>query len=214
MIIGALIPDRGDRPQLLELCKYMLSRQTRKPDFIQLVNYKPKGPEYDLTARVRLGVDILKRKGCSCIFIIENDDYYSPEYIDKMSAAWLSNGSPDLLGISSTYYYHIKRAEYTILRHSGRSSLFCTVISAKADIPYPTDNTIFLDLHLWAKMKGIAIDFKYPIAIGIKHGIGLTGGSGHNKMQYKFKDTSGDFLGAVVREERIISEYQAIAEAL
>ena len=79
MVVGVIIPDRGDRPQFLKHLFFMLDRQTVKPDFIELVNYKAISKAPDLTPRIRFGFDSLKKKGCDVVLIMENDDFY-PRY--------------------------------------------------------------------------------------------------------------------------------------
>ena len=202
MKVGVIIPDRGDRPELLNHCLQMMRNQTRKPDVIEVVNYKSKSEDYDLTQRVRNGFDKLKKE-CDCVLIVENDDWYSCDYINIMINAWDDMARPDLLGTAYTYYYHVFKQVYRKIEHPRRASLMNTLINCTANIEWCADNDVFLDLHLWKGLAGITITPTIPISIGIKHGIGLCGGSGHNDMRYENKDINYKFLSEIVDEDSL-----------
>lgn len=181
--VGVLIPDRNDRPQFLQHLFKMLDGQTMQGFQIELVNFKSTSNAPDLTKRVRLGFQKLKTDGCDCVLIMENDDYYAPNYIETMINKWLEVGKPELLGTDYTYCYHIFKGKYRLLKHPNRSSLMNTLINCKINPEWCEDIEVYLDLHLWKKHKGVAFSPLQPIAIGIKHGIGKCGGNGHFTMQ-------------------------------
>ena len=200
MKVGVIIPDRNDRPKFLEHCLKMLSKQTMQPTFIEDVNFVNPTNNFDLTQRVRIGFDRLKNI-CDCVLIIENDDYYSENYIETMVNKWIELGKPELLGTDYTYYYHIFKKQYRKLIHKGRASLMNTLINTKLNVNWCDNNDIFLDLHLWNKHKGLTFTPEVPIAVGIKHGIGLCGGSGHNRMVLTENDESLEVLKSLVDKE-------------
>lgn len=201
MKVGVIIPDRGDRPELLSHCLKMIESQTRKADLIYTIDFKPTSKAPDLTKRVRLGFEWAKNEGCDCVLIMENDDYYSENYIETMVDEWIKAGRPELFGTAYTYYYHIFKRQYNKIDHPKRASLMNTLISCKADISFPKDDYVFLDLVLWRQMQGVTFKPRQPISIGIKHGIGLCGGVGHDKMQYKNDDFDLEFLNLHVDEQ-------------
>jgi hypothetical protein len=194
--IGVLIPDRNDRPQFLEHLFKMLEGQTMQPNFIELVNFPATSEAPDLTKRVRIGFETLKAKGCDCVLIMENDDWYSCHYIERMVNGWLNFNRPDLFGIDYTYYYHIFKNQYRLLKHPNRASLMNTLISCAITPNWCNDSEVYLDLHLWKKHKGTTFTPSQtkPIAIGIKHGIGKCGGNGHEGMIYNYNDNYLDIL--------------------
>lgn len=200
MKIGVIIPDRRDRHKFLEHCKFMLSKQTMQPTFIDVINFDNPTNNFDLTLRVRLGFNRLKNN-CDCVLIIENDDYYSDNYIETMVNKWVELGKPDLLGTDYTYYYHIFKKQYRKLVHKGRASLMNTLINSRLNVNWCDDDYIFLDLHLWKKHKGLTFTPEVPISVGIKHGIGLCGGSGHNRMILTENDNRMEFLELLVDKE-------------
>lgn len=202
MKIGVLIPDRNDRPQFLRHCLRMIGRQSLKPDFVFVVNYEPTSEEFDLTQRVRKGFEILKNKGSDVILIMENDDYYRETYIETMVREFISAGEPFIFGTDFTIYYHVKKREFRKLVHSGRASLMNTLLRIDAPIIWPSDSEIYLDLFLWSQINGKTFTPKENISLGIKHGVGLCGGSGHNGMRFDNQDFNFKFLKSVVDEER------------
>lgn len=201
MKVGVIIPDRRDRPELLDHCIKMIKTQTRKADIVNVINFVPTSNVPDLTKRVRLGFEWAKENGCDCVLIMENDDYYSENYIESMVKGWIENDKPEIFGTDYTYYYHIFKRKFNKLVHPNRASLMNTLISCDALIKFPNDSEVYLDMVLWEQLKGKTFTPKEPIAIGIKHGIGLCGGNGHDKMVYKNEDFSLDFLNRHVDEE-------------
>lgn len=200
--IGVIIPDRNDRPEFLNHCLEMINGQTLQPDFIELVNYEHISTIPDLTPRIRKGFDSLKNK-CDVVLIMENDDYYAPDYIETMIKLWIENGKPEIFGTHYTIYYHIGKREFRILEHDGRASLMNTLIRTDAKISYPEDHEVYLDIHLWKHLKGISVDPCKVISIGIKHGVGLCGGNGHNGMKFNIIDYRLNFLSAHVQEKQL-----------
>lgn len=201
MRIGVLIPDRNDRNDFLNHCLFMMRNQTVKPDIIEVVNFET-NLKTDLTLRYKVGIKALKEKGADVIFFIENDDWYSKKYIETMLTKWIENGKPLLFGINNTVYYHIFRRTYKEMKHPNRASMMSTMISSELEIHYPNDSEVFLDLYLWNNYKGISATFEDTICLGIKHGIGVCGGNGHNdnfhynnidsNLSYLFKKVDSD----------------------
>lgn len=193
MKIGVIIPDRNDRPRMLENCLRMIKAQTVQPDIIELVNDNPltfdadgyhcpsKPGVPDITWRYRTGYDRLRNKGVDVIFLIENDDWYATTYIETMLAEWNDAGRPQLFGTDYTIYYHIKLFYYFIFRHQIRSSAMSTMIKADLDFPWCPDHEVYTDMHLWTKtvLNKKVFHPKKTICAGIKHGEGFCGGRMH-----------------------------------
>lgn len=164
--------------------------QTMQPDSWIVVDHNLP-LQYDLTARIKHGCELAIADGADLILIMEDDDWYAPEFIETMATEWHQAGRPDIIGINSTRYYHIKSQAYVILNHPERASLMSTGVSSKAmqQFNWPDDDFIFLDIPLWHHLKGHL--FSAELSVGIKHGVGRTGGVGHKHdwVQYsKDKD--------------------------
>ena len=186
MQIGVVVPTRGNRPELLQRCEFYLSRQTLQPDKILFVNYPPVRQPYDLTDRYKQGLTDLKGK-VDYIFCIEDDDWYSEFYIEKMKNMIISQPDFPLYGLGVTWYYHIQSGGMMCQKHDGRAAAFCTVV--KSDIVNKIDwdkmHPLWFDISIWKQFTGLAPVIDKPIAIGIKHGVGPCGGAGHTKWLYE-----------------------------
>ena len=201
MKIGIIIPDRNDRPELLKNCIRMIRSQVFYTDHnihIKIVGFQPTTNEVDITKRYRIGYDYFRNRNFDCILFIENDDFYSPYYIETMVNEWVFQGKPKLLGTNYTYYYHLGLRKYLKMRHDRRASAMNTLIVPDLDINWCPDSEPYTDLFLWRHIQGITFKPKEIISIGIKHGTGLCGGNSHTNYldRYRFEDPNFEFLHA------------------
>lgn len=196
MKTGILIPTRGDRPRFLEFAKLQLKRQTRQPDEILIFDAPPQSDRPDITWRYRNGCRMLAERGVDVMLFWEDDDWYSPRYIENMVGAWEQNGRPDIFGLSGTIYYNIFTRKWAQFGHPGRASMMSTMMTARAleGLKWCADDYSFVDIHLWKTIKSRRdIDVAVPWCIGIKHGIGLCGGGGHVNNWPSFKNFDPQF---------------------
>lgn len=182
MSFCAITPTRGDRPQFLDFCKHQVSRMAVKPDEHIIVDYKPESVKVDLTQRIRVGIELALKNGHEYAFILEDDDWYNPAYLEQMIKAMKSGA--EFIGHQTTTYYNIFTHQYQSWDHAGRASLFMTgfKLSALDNFKWPVDETVFFDIILWSHAQKEKLKIHYtdkPLALGIKHGIGRTGGKGH-----------------------------------
>jgi hypothetical protein len=198
MKIGIIIPDRGDRPAMLENCLRMMKNQTLQPYIVCLMEYPPESDQCDITQRYRRGYNHLCGKGLDLIALIENDDWYATDYLEQMVNKWLEHGSPDLFGTNYTIYYHLALDKYFTFKHDQRSSAMSTFIRPDLDITWPKDHDPYTDQWLWIGKSGIssrmAIKPDKVICIGMKHGLGKTGGDYHTSSLKRYIIDGGDFL--------------------
>lgn len=193
--VAVLIPDKGDRPTLLQNCLRMIGNQTRQPDKILVFRETSPYEGVDITWRYRNGYNRLK--GYDVVLFMENDDYYRPEYIEEMLAEWDRQGRPDMLGTSSTIYYHVGIRRYFVMKHRERASMMNTLIKGGLEIKWPQDQEPFTDMWLWMKpelnkFSRVVFTPQKTLSIGIKHGIGLCGGSNHKTRMHRYVFEDGD----------------------
>lgn len=185
MKIGLVIPTRGDRPDFIKVCKSLIHRQTVQPDEIVFVNFEGKPGVKDITLRYKRGLDELTKRGCDLAFLWEDDDWYSPVYIEWMIEEWKKANKPRLFGVGETFYYHLGQKKRLYMKHFERASAFNTMLRLPVQMEsWPPDNYSFIDLHFWKNINGQTVrfvDLNKPFSIGIKHGVGMTGGGGHNR---------------------------------
>lgn len=196
------------RSKFLERLKYYISRQSHQPDaFIIVDDYT--GLDRDLTKRIKIGIDRALESGCNLALIMEDDDWYHPDYIKIMIQIWIEQGKPDLIGQGYTDYYHIKVQKYVRLNHPGRASLMATLINLEKiyNMRFPADDYVFLDIMLWKQLRGKTFIPAKPIAVGIKHGVGITGGRGHDKNWNMYKpDQNFEMLKTLIGQDSVFYE--------
>lgn len=189
MKIALLIPDRGDRPKFLQNCMRMMAAQTLQPSEICLVNHAPKSNAIDITERYRIGYDRLRGRGFDLIALIENDDWYAPNYLETMANKWCELGHPNIIGTDYTIYYNLNVKGIHRINHSHRSSAFSTCLIPDMEIKWPHDSEPYTDFRLWETIPGKLFRPTQHICVGIKHGHGLCGGHYHTtKLQRYIPD--------------------------
>jgi hypothetical protein len=208
MRIAVVIPNRPGRERFYKHCLYLLSNQTVKPDFIIDVNdespstftytdaygnQKTIPNKCDITWRYRLGYERASALSVDCVLLMENDDWYAPNYIETMVNKWIELGKPDLLGHDYTIYYHIGVFGYVTMNHKLRSSAMNTLIKPGLTFKWPLDHDPYTDLWLWQKsrLQGKIFTPSKTICLGIKHGDGLTGGRRHIDRIDKYERDAG-----------------------
>lgn len=178
MKLAIVTPTRGDRPNFLAHWHYLVSKQTRQPDIIELVNEPTSSTAVDLVKRFRLGTDRAAAKGAEAVVFMEDDDWYSPTYLEEFERILNSTKCP-VIGSDLTTYYHILAGKYRVMAHPGRASMMYTAVRPEGikEFPWPPPDGWQLDIKLWrwAAETGRGLTFRpSPLqAIGIKHGEGL-----------------------------------------
>ena len=207
MRIGIIIPDRNDRPLFLKNCMRLIKSQTLQPEIIELVNYEPESESVDITQRYRRGYDNLRNKGLDVIALMENDEWYSHDYLKTMVNEWVNNGKPDIFGTNYTIYYHIKLFAYFTMHHLTRSSAMSTLIKPDLNFKWCVDDQPYTDLHLWSVLKGVTFKPNKTICLGIKHGVGKCGGMAHVDKLHRYQnelsvnDSNKTFLRDIMDSE-------------
>ncbi len=190
MKFATITPTRGDRPEFLQQCRKLISKQTLQPTDIIFMDYKPESKKRDLTQRYRRGIEEATRRGCECAVFWEDDDYYHPLYLNWLINEWKKANKPVYFGVGETYYYHLGAKARLRMKHPNRTSAFCTLVKLPFRGDWPADHDPYLDMHLHKTGNVKTVEFRDIYAIGIKHGIGMIGGGGHSP---RFKwDMMGD----------------------
>ena len=218
MKIGVVIPTIAGREHFLARCKYYLSNQYLQPDHIEIVEYDKKIEGPDTTYRYVDGfTSAFKKHGCDVVLCIEDDDYYSPDYILSMIIAWQHAGEPDLLGIDYSFYYHIVEKRYSKFLHPNRSSMMAMLVSKNilTVLPNIDKDDQYLDLQLWNMSHKIltraTISPIKAICIGIKHGFGQVAGGGHQSYwpRYKHFDPTYKWLDMQMGQDSVFYKMMA-----
>lgn len=187
--LGIIIPTRGnERPRFLENCMRQIKAQTLQPTGVLILNGEPESNAKDITKRYKQGYNHYNGKGYDLLALWEDDEFYAPDYLETMVATWRAAGEPELFGTTYTIYYNIRLFAHFTRHHHQMSSAMSTLIKPDMDFTWCPDSEPFTDVHLWSSAKHkdtgklltrALYTPDHHICIGMKHGVGLTGGNSH-----------------------------------
>lgn len=202
----ALITPTGGRPIQFELCTKWMQNQTYKGKVLWIIvdDCSPvtsdQVPDRDNWTIVKIhptlvwslgqntqarniaaGIKVLKDfKDIEAIFIIEDDDYYRPIYLNRMMANF-SNYS--LIGERNTIYYNVLYRRYVTNPNTQHASLFQTAF--KPELLSLFEECLpnkFIDSVIWQRATNKYLFYENDLAVGIKGLPGREGiGAGHIK---------------------------------
>jgi hypothetical protein len=144
-------------------------------------------------------------KKIEAIFIIEDDDYYRPIYLQEMVKRM---GTYDIIGEANTIYYNVRFRKHLSMQNYQHSSLFQTAISERAvhvlknacNRP-PTGDSFFIDINIWREIQNKLLFNGGSWGVGIKGIAGRFGlGSGHDD-KWGHLDPELDYLRALIGED-------------
>jgi len=168
-MITAITPT-GDRPLAMSLCERWMTNQTVKPDQwivvddgktpivpsvpMEYVRREPCAgdPKHTLAINLLQAIPLIKGDK---ILIIEDDEYYAPNYIEEMAKHL--DGSK-IAGITQNRYYHLPTGGYYMMHNKGHASLAQTAFTS-AFIPTfrgaveASMFVDFLDIRMWRMAK-------------------------------------------------------------
>ena len=199
MKIGAVIPTLYNRGELLDFTYDRMVRQTLPLSYIEII--PSDGQEVDITKKYVKGLDKLFDKGCDLVFLIEDDDYYPLDYVERMSEEWLAQRKPSIMGLSKTIYYHVVANKYHIFDNISHCAAFTTLVSKEAKyFGLCKDNYPYYDVRLWQNNLGVFTTLDNN-PIGIKHGIGKTGGNMHDPSRMRLDDNDLTIFNKIFDED-------------
>jgi len=205
--VGVVIPTRGDRPEFLKNSLRLLSNQTLLPNEIIQIDFEPTSDACDITFRYRMGYEYFRKKDCDVIALWEDDDWYAPDYLETMVSEWIKAGKPDLFGTTYTIYYNLRVFGYFPMYHHQRSSAMSTLIKSNLVFDWCADSEPYTDVWLYQHLNYKLFTPEKHICLGIKHGIGKTGGKSHVDRLDRYKTNTGkldvdkSFLKSIVDKE-------------
>jgi hypothetical protein len=224
-----LITPTGARPNQFSLCANWMKNQTYTGDVIWLIvddayprstdrvneGFKDKwtivkiyptpvwSGQNTQTRNIKAGIDTLlssfDRKDIEAIFIIEDDDYYRPAYLERMMHL---KGNYDIWGEVNTIYYNVFYRKYAANNNNAHVSLFQTAITVEGISGLESSyNQKFIDCVLWTKIRNKYLFFDNFLAVGMKGMPGRGGiGAGHSKMFSMLPDPGMLYLKNLIGE--------------
>lgn len=214
-----LITCTGMRPQAFSFCEKMIARQTYKGPLQWIIvddgttPIKPthggheyyKGPriwEPGLnTHRFNMELALSKVKG-EYTFIIEDDDYYSPNFIQAYVD--ILKHIP-IVGEGNARYYHVEIPGHKQLANPNHSALSQTAFRTKEVLPLLTravnSGELYFDMVLWAEIRAQGIARALLSNSGLSFGMkGLPGRPGITPSHREKKDYMYDSGHATLKK--------------
>ena len=213
-MITAITPT-GDRPLAISLLKRWVNNQARKPDQWVVVDDgkkpiaahegityvrrepKPNDPRFTLSENLRAALPHIRG---DIILILEDDEYYAPNYIAEVAKRFRPDR--EVVGPGRSRYYHLPSGGYMVIGNMGHASLAQTAFR-KSFVPtlklILKPGKLYIDFAVWQYAKRrksghVFYDAK-PIYVGIKGLPGRTGiGRGHDRKIYRKFDTGRSVL--------------------
>lgn len=204
-----LITPTGGRPEAFALCEKWIANQTYKEPFEWIVidDVYPTTPitmgqralrpmPYWEPGQNTQHRNLALASGLAegdTIFVIEDDDYYAPNYIESM-LAFLEISNAQMVGEAGARYYNLKERCYQRLQNSWHASLSQTVFKREALATFNdaiSSGEKFIDIELWKRMQdnNIKVALRMTVDSGFVVGIkGMPGregiGTGHKPEGY------------------------------
>jgi hypothetical protein len=201
----------GDRHATFKFCEMWMSRQTKQPDqwiivddgktptevcyksdkLVQYVRREPKvdDPPHTLGLNLRTA---LPRVLWDKIIFIEDDDYYRPDFVEKMDK-WLDKSN--ICGQPNAIYYNIQYRWWHQHSNTSHASLCQTGIRKdliRFLLPLCEQNLRYVDIDLWRIAQGRHyLDVGDRLCVGLKGLPGRGGiGTGHETQSANDPDYS------------------------
>jgi hypothetical protein len=166
---------------------------------------------------IKAGIDTLlanyQPADIEAIFIIEDDDYYRPVYLERMMARFANY---KVLGEMNTVYYNVFYRTYFINRNTSHVSLFQLAFRPEMIELFASnygqrfiDFKFFEQLHaqLYVHRGEVGLFNEGNLAIGMKGMPGRAGiGAGHGRLLNMIQDSRMIFLINQIQENAKIYE--------
>lgn len=217
-----LITPTGGRPKQFDLCQKWMFNQTYKgkvlwiivddclpvtteikyafPDNWACVKKYPspiwKRGDNTQGRNLKVGIDIVKtfpKEHIEAIFIIEDDDYYSAEYLEKMVEKLKGF---TVAGETTTIYYHTRLKKYLVSKNNEFTSLFQTAFTPEVIPEFEKCyGEKYIDIKFFRQIENKNLFLQENLAIGMKGLPGRTGiGMGHREYGHSYKHDDKDLV--------------------
>ena len=125
--------------------------------------------------------ELEKMQGVEAVLIIEDDDYYRPNYIEEMAKRM---GDYDVIGETHTIYYNVNNRTYCKNNNSYHSSLFQVAFNPRCIEQIKESCYIktheYIDLRIFQLVSNVGLFRAGDLAVGMKGMAGRGGiGVGH-----------------------------------
>jgi len=239
----ALITPTGSRLDQFRLCSMFMQRQTYKGEVTWIIvddaypsttdfigeGFKDKwtvikvyptpiwSGQNTQSRNIAEGIDALlnnfNEKDIDAVFMIEDDDYYRANYLERMMARM---SSFKVLGEMNTIYYNVLYRNYFVNRNTSHVSLFQLAFLPEMIPLFKTCyNERFIDFKFFEKLHAqqyvhrgeVSMFNENNLAIGIKGMPGRAGiGAGHSNSMPMYPDLGMVYLTSQIQEDAKLYE--------
>lgn len=144
---------------------------------------------------LRIGLSVLKGRKIEYVFIIEDDDYYKPNYLEKMLEHLEKHM---VVGEMNTIYYNIPLQSWINHHNQRHCSLFQTAFHINYLKMFEgccTNEREFIDCRFFRLVKNAHIFYEGTLSVGMKGLAGRAGiGMGHRLHRDYKKDPNFEKL--------------------
>ena len=231
----ALITPTGGRVSQLETCAYLMRRQTYQGEVLwviiddcepQTADMIPDGFRENWTIRkirpellwreglntqgrnLSMGInEIYERYDVEAIFIIEDDDYYRPEYLQSMLGRLTGYMAA---GETNTIYYNVYFRRHVANGNFKHSSLFQVAFTPEA---VPIFQQCYMDKFIDSRFFQLLPVHRVNLFTANNLGIGIKGiggrpgiGAGHHRNMLMYSDPNMTYLINQIGEDAKIYE--------
>jgi hypothetical protein len=214
-----VITPTGDRPECFELCKKYINYQTVRPDLWIIVDdgvreadlsgievpymYIRRDPTlkdrvHTLKENMLLALEHVNDQ--DMVYIFEDDDYYSPYYIDTM----LCYFNHDLIGLACPLVYHIGINKYYASLAESTTSFARTAFKGKIKdrlIAICNSKDYIIDSELWRPDSDKSlIVLREILHVSIKGMPGRLGITAEHNPEYKNYTEDGNYVLKIIGE--------------
>jgi len=166
----------------------------------------------NLEAGITALLNAYKLNEIDAVFIIEDDDYYRPRYLERMMTYW---GDCLVLGETKTIYYNPVIRHFSINNNTTYASLFQTAFAPSIVQQFlSVKKHKFIDGEFWKIATGKKLFYEDDLAVGIKGLPGRAGiGAGHAVNYYgMMPDREMKFLLNKIGEDaRLYQQFYKLA---
>lgn len=171
----SIITCTGYRPEALALCQYFIERQTYSGVIQWVVVHDQKEPLKLETKRANLKIEVvkgpkvwtedynthrgnmeagLKKVTGDVIAVMEDDDYYKPDYLNRM--VMLLRTGVAAVGLSQSRYYNVKIGAHKTMFNYRHASLSQTILD-KSLLPAlnkaVNSGELYFDIEFWKRIQ-------------------------------------------------------------
>jgi hypothetical protein len=206
IIVDDCIPRTTDAIQQGFKDKWTIVKINPTPNWSHGMNTQSR----NMRAATDFVLSYFKEGEVTALFIIEDDDYYKPQYLERMMARL--NGYK-VLGEMNTIYYNVFYRNYFINRNTSHVSLFQLAFKPEM-IPLFTScyDDRFVDFKFFEKLHAqgfvgrgeVSMFNEGNLAIGMKGMSGRPGiGAGHGRLMNMRPDPHLTFLSSQISPEDV-----------